>query len=275
MNLTIQRSSKQRGLSLIEVMVAMVIGSFLILGITQIFISNQKSYLFQQGQAGNQENGRFTLAVLTQELSKAGYRSNPTNLLYTFPIPSSGAVNNCSFPQGPAASVTAVTAISATSLCIQYQVSNLASVTCQGTALSAADKAIIIKPYTQLTSVAPSAVVVVERIDFDPLTNSVTCTTGATTQQLVTGVADIRFDYGSGSTETETITEFGPTSTQTVRAIRYSALMQSISPAAVRDTSDTPKVLADWNTRYAGTVIDKTKIYQIVQGTVMLRNLMK
>ncbi|MDB6050985.1 MAG: pilW [Pseudomonas sp.] len=272
MNLTIQRSSKQRGLSLIEVMVAMVIGSFLILGITQIFISNQKSYLFQQGQAGNQENGRFTLAILSQELSKAGYRSNPTNQEYTFPNPSSGTVSGCNFVSGAGASVTA---ISATSLCIQYQVSNLASVTCQGTALSAADKAIIIKPYTQLTSIAPSAVVVVERIDFDPLTNSVTCTIGATTQQLVTGVADIRFDYGSGSTETETITEFGPTSTQTVRAIRYSALMQSISPAAVRDTSDTPKVLADWNTRYAGTVIDKTKIYQIVQGTVMLRNLMK
>jgi type IV pilus assembly protein PilW len=53
---------RQNGLSLIELMVAMVIGLFLILGVTQIFISNQRTYLFQQAQMGNQENGRFTLA---------------------------------------------------------------------------------------------------------------------------------------------------------------------------------------------------------------------
>jgi type IV pilus assembly protein PilW len=252
----------QRGLSLIELMIAMTIGSFLILGITQIFITNQKSYLFQQSQVGNQENGRFTLAVLGQELSKAGYRSS-FNQGILFPSPSTGDVAGCTFATG-----TAVVARSSTSLCIRYQASNRDNVTCQGTVLTDVEKTNISAPYGQINPV------IVERIEFVPATNSVVCITGTTTQQLVTGVADIRFDYGSGVTDPPTVNVYSSTPGQTVLAVRYAALLQS-GASTIRDSSDKPKALADWNARYAGTITDNTKVYQIVQGTVMLRNLMK
>jgi len=245
--------SQQRGLSLIELMVAMLIGTFLILGITEIFINNQKSYLFQQNQVGNQENGRFALTVLSQELSKAGYRSLPIDSIAA----STAVVAGCNFPVG-----AAVVAISQTSLCIQYQAANTADTGCQGTAVANAN--LILKPYGQVNPV------IVEKLTLDTTTNSLICTTSAGAQPLVTGISDIRFDYGSGTDKS--LTTFATSPTQIVGAVRYSALMQSIGGATIRDTTTVPAALTEWNSRYGTTLNDTTKLYQIVQGTVMLRN---
>jgi type IV pilus assembly protein PilW len=243
---------RQQGLSLIELMVAMVIGCFLILGVTQIFINNQKSYLFQQGQVGNQENGRFALTLLSQELLKAGYRSDPTA-----DMSGDSTVANCTFLSG-----TSVVARSPTSLCLQYQAANRTDVTCQGTALSAASQALIQAPYAQAN---PK---VIEQIALDTGTNSITCTVGSATQQLVSGVKDLRFEYGTTNGFSPT-----PNAADTIVSVRYSVLMQSPGTGSVRDTgSSISPALDDWNTRYSTTYNDTKSIYQIVQGTVMLRN---
>ncbi|MFK3799913.1 PilW family protein [Pseudomonas sp. NPDC088444] len=259
--------TRQRGLSLIELMVAMLIGLFLILGVTQIFINNQRTYLFQQGQIGNQENGRFALALLSQELLKAGYRSDPkTN------ITADTSLSPCVFNAG-----AGVAAISATNLCIQYQATNKADVTCQGTALSDANKNAIVTPYGQVN---PK---VVERIWFDSTANSITCTTSAGGQQLVTGVKDLRFEYGTGpGNDSKTVTAWSasPNASSTIAAVRYNVLMQSPNASTIRDnTTLTSSVLTDWNSRYGTTYgttdADKASIYQLVQGTIMIRNQMQ
>jgi type IV pilus assembly protein PilW len=245
----------QRGLSLIELMVAMVIGLFLILGVTQIFINNQKSYLFQQGQAGNQENGRFALAILGQELAKAGYRSNPAR---AFPA---GSGQGCTFPEG-----TSVIAISEIALCIRYQAANKADANCQGSALATGDQDTILNPYRQINPI------VVEKIVFDPNSKSITCTSGSSTQQLVTGVAGMRLEYGFGSQDLKTVTKYGPTPTDTVGAVRYTLLMQSSGTASLRDTTTTSRALAEWNSRFNVNLADGNQIYQLLQGTTMIRN---
>ena len=74
MTLTITR---QRGLSMVELLVALLISSFLILGITQVYIDNRRNYVFQQSQASNQENTRFAEYTLNAWLNKAGYRRTP------------------------------------------------------------------------------------------------------------------------------------------------------------------------------------------------------
>lgn len=263
-------NNRQRGLSLIELMVAMLIGLFLMLGVTQIFINNQKSYLFQQGQIGNQENGRFTLALLSQELLKAGYRSDPKSTLTA-----DTSLTNCSFNAG--AGVTTASASSTTALCIQYQSTNKADITCQGTALSDANRALIVTPYGQVN---PK---VVERIALEATTNSITCTTSAGSQQLVTGVRDLRFEYGTGAgNDTKTITAWTPTpsASATIAAVRYNVLMQSPGTSNLRDsTSVASAALTDWNARYGTTygttAADQTSIYQVVQGTIMIRNQMQ
>lgn len=254
-----QPRRQQRGLSLIELMVAMVIGSFLILGVTQIFISNQKSYLFQQGQGGNQENGRFSLAILSKELSKAGYRSNPSR---DFPA---GSAQGCAFP-----AKTSVYALSATALCIQYQASNRADVTCQGTALPADAQTSIADTYSQINPI------IIERIEFNSATNSITCTSGTVVQQLVTGVAGLRFEYGSGDGNLKVVSAFSTSPTATIGAVRYTVLMQSPGTTSIRDTTTTPSLaLTDWNTRFSTKLVDNNQLYQLVQGTTMIRNQMQ
>ena len=66
--------SLQAGLSMVELLIAMAISSFLILGITQIFIDNKRNYVYQQNQSANQETSRFAQLIFEQQLYKAGYR---------------------------------------------------------------------------------------------------------------------------------------------------------------------------------------------------------
>ncbi len=258
--------NRQEGLSLIELMVAMVIGLFLILGVTQIFISNQRTYLFQQAQMGNQENGRFTLAILSQELLKAGYRSSLGAV-----IPADNSMNGCNFPQG-----ASVVALSESSLCIQYQATSKLDVTCQGTALATGDRDSITTPYSAKPVLATVRPKIVEKIVFDSGSKAITCTSGATTQQLVSGVQDLRFEYGSDPSDPKAVSKFSTSApTGTIAAVRYSALMQSSGTPMIRDsTTDISPALKDWNGRYGTSYNDTKGIYQIVQGTVMIRNQM-
>ncbi|NBB12030.1 PilW family protein [Pseudomonas sp. SLFW] len=248
----------QRGLSLIELMVAMVIGLILILGVTQIFINNQKSYLFQQGQMGNQENSRFALALLNQELSKAGYRSKP---IRTFPA---GSGQGCTFPEG-----AAVVAAGANALCIRYQAANKGDVNCQGTALAGGDQDTIITPYGQNNPI------VVEKISYDSGSSSILCSSGSTPQQLVTGVAALNFDYGSGQSDLKTVSGYSTTPGGTIGAVRYTILMMSPGSSSLRDTAAASQALTEWKNRFGSSPVETNQIYQIVQGTTMIRNQMQ
>ena len=62
-----------RGFSLVELMVAMVITLILLSGIGQIFLSSKKSFTIQDTLARQQENGRYALDTLAQEVRRAGY----------------------------------------------------------------------------------------------------------------------------------------------------------------------------------------------------------
>lgn len=60
------------GFGLIEVMVALVLGVMLVLGITQIFLSARVSYLSQLSSAQMQEDARYVLSKLAQQIRMAG-----------------------------------------------------------------------------------------------------------------------------------------------------------------------------------------------------------
>ncbi|HEL2977445.1 TPA: PilW family protein [Stenotrophomonas maltophilia] len=66
-------SLRARGLSLIELMIAMVIGLVLMLGITQIFIASRAASRLSEGAARTQENARFALDFLQRDLRMAGH----------------------------------------------------------------------------------------------------------------------------------------------------------------------------------------------------------
>lgn len=61
------------GFSLVELMIALVIGLILSIGVVQIFSTNRATYQLDESLARAQENGRFALEFLTQDIRHAGY----------------------------------------------------------------------------------------------------------------------------------------------------------------------------------------------------------
>lgn len=80
-----QSSNTIRGLSLIELMIALLIGSLLVLGLVQIFSASRTAYQLSQGIARNQESSRFAVDFLSRDLRMAGHTGcvNDQSLLST------------------------------------------------------------------------------------------------------------------------------------------------------------------------------------------------
>ncbi|HHB11822.1 MAG TPA: prepilin-type cleavage/methylation domain-containing protein [Chromatiales bacterium] len=66
-------SNGQRGISLVELMVAMVLGLVVVGGVVQIYVSNKQTYRVNAAVARIQENARFALDLLGRDLRAAGY----------------------------------------------------------------------------------------------------------------------------------------------------------------------------------------------------------
>lgn len=67
------RVTRQTGVTLVELMVAMVLGLLITAGAIQVFIANRTTYAFNEGLARLQENGRFALDTLNYRTRMAGY----------------------------------------------------------------------------------------------------------------------------------------------------------------------------------------------------------
>ncbi len=66
-------NQKQQGFSLIEVMIALVIGMILLGGAINIFISNNNVYRLESELSRMQESGRFLIDFMSKEIRMAGY----------------------------------------------------------------------------------------------------------------------------------------------------------------------------------------------------------
>lgn len=74
---------RQRGLTLVEMMVAVAIAALLLAGVVQIFISSKRTYSAQAALSRVQENGRYAMQLLTTDIRKTGYTGCFTNSLST------------------------------------------------------------------------------------------------------------------------------------------------------------------------------------------------
>ena len=61
------------GVSLIELMIALLIGSILLLGLVQVFDASRTAYQLSQGVARAQENGRFAMDYLQRDIRMLGH----------------------------------------------------------------------------------------------------------------------------------------------------------------------------------------------------------
>ncbi|HSH29208.1 MAG TPA: PilW family protein [Thiohalobacter sp.] len=73
MNRTYAHHSRQAGVTLVELMVAMTVSLILLAGVLQIFQANRQSYRVQEALARTQENGRFAIEFLTRDIRMADF----------------------------------------------------------------------------------------------------------------------------------------------------------------------------------------------------------
>lgn len=76
-------ATKQLGVSLVELMVAIALGLFLVAGLGQLFVKNKQTFTATDGIARMQENARYALYILNTDLRMAGYEGCRTMLRLT------------------------------------------------------------------------------------------------------------------------------------------------------------------------------------------------
>lgn len=66
-------SPRERGITLVELMVALLVGAVLLIAVVSIFASTKQSHRMQEAMSRVQENGRLALELLAREVRGAGY----------------------------------------------------------------------------------------------------------------------------------------------------------------------------------------------------------
>lgn len=248
----IMDSQNQRGLSIIELMVALLLSSLLILGITQIYLDNKRGYLFQQGQTELSDSARYSLMFLDNELHKAGFRRRPD------------VGFDQVFGAHPANGLQAgnVSAKIDNGIILRYQAAHPEQISCDGDAI----------PDTPTTPYVG--------IDASPLISTIEFKDGelqCNGQTIVDGIADFNLSYAVGSRldsarKIEHYTD-DPQAGDEIRGIKYEILFETES----KNLTDTfaSKVYSDWRKRYYNqndaSPANKS-IYQVAGNTIIFRN---
>ena len=84
-----QLRRRQAGLSLLELMIAIAIGLFLLVGLVSVFATSNRNYLELSRSQQQIENGRFATTLLSDDIGQAGYYGQ-----YPIAVAAPGAMPN-------------------------------------------------------------------------------------------------------------------------------------------------------------------------------------
>ena len=87
------RHRRQRGLSLVELMVSITIALFIALGLSLLYVNMKSSFNAQNQMAQLQDAERLAATMLTTTVQSAGYFTNPTVNTRVAMLPASTAAN--------------------------------------------------------------------------------------------------------------------------------------------------------------------------------------
>ena len=81
----------QRGFSLVEIMVALVLSLFLVAGVIHLFLGTSQTSRFHEALSRIQENGRFATEILSRDIRMTGFTGCPptnpvVNVLYSLVV---------------------------------------------------------------------------------------------------------------------------------------------------------------------------------------------
>ena len=69
------RKKAQQGFSLVELMIAMLLGLLLLVGVVNLFLGSSQTYRLQEALFRVQESGRFALDIIQRDLLNAGFQN--------------------------------------------------------------------------------------------------------------------------------------------------------------------------------------------------------
>jgi type IV pilus assembly protein PilW len=173
----------QRGVSLVELMVAMVIGMFLVLGLGTMFVSMRQTFIARQGLSSLQDSERMAMTFLGAGIQGAGFypMANPPAVTTQFP-----AVTN-SFASGQSIFGT-VGAANTDTLSVRF-VTAAVGTNVQGCSTGLAASTAV----TDVFSVAGGNLV---------------CTENGAVNNLVAGVAGMSVLYGVDTAGSGSVTQY-------------------------------------------------------------------
>lgn len=179
---------RQQGYTLVELMISVVIGLFIIAGVFQIYLSSRAAANLHDRMSNVQENGRFALFFLQRSLRKAGFpKSTALN-----PFTSTPSDTTC-----PMATPADCPANLATAMAVAT-----ATATCNGTGTASDQIAVCYQGATDCLGQAVATGVVTDFffIDRDATTgvSRLMCrgSGNASAQPLVDGIENMQVQYG-------------------------------------------------------------------------------
>ncbi|PWQ99172.1 PilW family protein [Leucothrix pacifica] len=266
---------KQTGLSLIELLVTMIIGLFITIGISSVYVGNKRSNMTSSELSQLQDNGRAVLQLLTDVIQHTAYTSTsaaPVNDMFIRgAVPTSmcsdgsDSVSNSAL-FSPLANNTAF----GDTIGVMYMgddklntdcASNVLPVTCQygGTAATTASRIYNYFSVQQNANGVPVLMCAGSRT--------------STVQEIAEGVENIQFTYGedvdSDGIADRYVNSDGVSNWSSVVSVNIAVLVRSLAPVAVANSSRSYQLSED-------TIVTSNDKYlrAVFTSTVRLRNVL-
>lgn len=245
------RAHGQSGLSLVELMIALVLSSFLMGGLINMAISGKDSYNFQRTQAITQENSRYATEFVDNIVRRAGYLNEPQNTregIFTY---QSVSATCDEFEMGQVISNSRV----GVGICLRYQRAEAGELDCTGTQINSDDP-------------------IITRVYFDASTNSLLCAAqNAAPVTLIEDIENMQLTFGitdeiNDNAKSIDAYTSNPVDWREVIAVRFSFL--TASENSVRTEHQAYHFPLDSTVE---TEADDYRTYRSSQQTVVLRNL--
>ncbi|MDH3978537.1 MAG: PilW family protein [Gammaproteobacteria bacterium] len=98
---TLKPKTQQAGFTLIELMIAMVVGLILASGVVTLFVNGQKSFRLNDSIARMQDEARYAMHELSRDMQMAGYLAEPMNPASVIVDPSAITATDCGIAGQP------------------------------------------------------------------------------------------------------------------------------------------------------------------------------
>jgi type IV pilus assembly protein PilW len=256
------RFSRAGGFTLVELMIALVVGLLLLAGVLQVLLGNRESFEAQRARSSLQENARLMAFVLENTVAHAGHKTDLA------PNAAAGLFRSSNISGSPAFASQAVVAgiYSASgndSIRIRYQAEGGLH-NCRGAPVGQPDKA--------------------EVTDFELYVNdndTLLCKIigSGSPQPLVENVERFRIRYGVDRDKKPGVDTYvsnlSAADSRKVRSVRFQLLLKSpddqrLNPADA--PGDRVYAFSDRSTTYTPQGADKRLAHLLVDRTIVLRN---